>query len=449
MSVPDTCYVKTSDGVSVAYQVIGDGAVDLLFVPGYQSNLELNWDLPAYANMLRRLASFTRLIIVDRRGTGLSDRLSAGEHPPLEVLMDDMSCVLREVGSERAALAGFLDGGYLCVLFAATYPERTRALVLYGSSASGQWSPEYPWQWQSEEWEGFIDQMLAGWGRQQFADDTLRWYAPSVADDEQTRRWWARYQWLSASPGSAVALERLYTQTDVRHVLSSIQSPTLVLHRTDDQTEAIEGARYVAGQIPGARMVELPGMDNPPWAGDSDAIVDEVQEFLTGVRGSPEIDRVLATVLFTDVVDSTATAARMGDRAWRATRERHDAIVRSQLALHRGREVKTMGDGFLATFDGPARGVRCAQAIVQRVGDMGIEVRAGLHTGEVELVGSDVAGIAVAIGARVSALARGSEVLVSQTIKDLTAGSGIVFTDRGEHTLKGIPDRWRLYQASG
>jgi pimeloyl-ACP methyl ester carboxylesterase/class 3 adenylate cyclase len=449
MDVPDTFYVKTPDGISVAYQVVGDGPVDLLFIPGYQSNLELNWDLPAYAAFLTRLASFSRLIIMDRRGTGLSDALAPDQPPCLEVLIGDLRCVLGAVGSERAVVAGFLDGGYLCTLFAATHPEQTQALILYGTSASGRWSPDYPWQWQPAEWETFIDDMATGWGRQEFADRTLQWYAPSVADDAATRRWWARYQWLSASPGAAVALERLYAETDVRDVLPSIQCPTLVLHRTGDQAESVDGARFIAGRIPGAALVELPGVDNPPWAGDADAIADEIEAFVTGCRRLPDANRVLATVLFTDIVDSTASASRAGDRAWRGTRERHDAIVRAQLALYRGREVKTTGDGFLATFDGPARGVQCAQTIVREVRSLGIEVRAGLHIGELEFDGDDVSGIAVAIGARVSALARGSEVLVSQTIKDLTAGSGIVFADRGQHQLKGIPDSWRIYQATG
>ena len=360
MSVPDTRYAKTSDGLFVAYQVIGDGPVDLLFVPGYLSNLELNWDLPAFENLLRRLASFSRLIVVDRRGTGLSDHLSPGEHPPLETLMDDMSCVLHDVGSVQIALAGFLDGGYLCTLFAATYPERTRALILYGTSASGRWSPDYPWAWKPEQWEEFIDGMAAGWGQQAWADEVLSWYAPTAAQDDATRRWWARYQWLSASPGSAIALERIYTQTDVRHVLGSIRVPTLVLHRTHDQAESVEGARFMAEHIPNAKFVELQGRDQPPWAGDSGAIVDEIQEFLTGVRGAPEVDRVLSTVLFTDIVGSTERASLLGDRAWSDLLADHDARVRALLAQYRGHEVDTAGDGFFATFDGPARAVRCA-----------------------------------------------------------------------------------------
>jgi class 3 adenylate cyclase len=446
MNVPDTQYAKTSDGLFVAYQVIGEGPVDLLFVPGYLSNLELNWDLPAYAGMLRRLASFSRLIIVDRRGTGLSDRLSAGEHPPLETLMDDLNCVLRDVGSEQAALAGFLDGGYLCILFAATYPERTRALILYGSSASGKWSTDYPWQWKPDQWEDYIDGMWSGWGRQAWADEVLRWYAPSAAGDEAARRWWARYQWLSASPGSAVALERIYTQTDVRHVLPSIRVPALVLHRKDDGVESVDGARHIAGQIPSARFVELQGVDSPPWAGDSGAIVDEIQEFLTGVRSVPEVDRVLSTVLFTDIVGSTERAAAIGDRGWSDLLADHNMRVRALLAQHRGREIGTAGDGFLATFDGPARAVRCGQAIRGEVRPIGLEVRVGVHTGEIQLVGDDVRGIAVHIGARVGALAGAGEVLVSSTVKDLVAGSGLKFEDAGEHALKGVPDRWHLYR---
>ncbi len=444
--VPDTYYAKTADGLSIAYQVFGSGAVDLLFVPGYQSNLELNWDLPAYAGLLRRLASFSRVIVVDRRGTGLSDRLTPDEHPPLEILMDDLGRVLDEVGSERAAVAGFLDGGYVCSLFAATYPERTQALVLYGTSASGKWSPDYPWQWKPDRWQSFLDEMASGWGKQEYADEGMRWYAPSAYPDEATRRWWARYQWLSASPGSAVALERLYSQTDVRHVLPSIRVPALVLHRREDPVEPVEGARFVAGQIVGAKYVELEGNDSPPWAGDSDALVDEIQEFLTGARPAPETDRVLATVLYTDIVSSTETLSSLGDARWKKLIAQHDDRARREIERHRGRYVNSTGDGMLATFDGPARAVRCAQAIGDTVRELGLEVRAGCHTGEVELAGDDVRGIAVHIGARVAALAAPGQVLASSTVKDLVAGSGLAFEDAGEHELKGVPDRWRLYR---
>jgi pimeloyl-ACP methyl ester carboxylesterase/class 3 adenylate cyclase len=445
---PETKYARTGDGLSVAYQVVGKGPLDLLFVPGYQSNLELNWDLPAYARMLDRLASFSRLIAVDRRGTGLSDRLSPADHPPLETLMDDLRRVMDAVGSEQAALAGFLDGGFLCALFAATYPERTRALVLYGSSASGKWSLDYPWQWKPDRWERFIDDMAAGWGKQDFADQTLRWYAPSAYPDEVTRRWWARYQWLSSSPSSAVAIERLYSQTDVRHLLPSIRVQTLVIHRRDDPAEAVEGARFIAQQIPAAKYVELEGVDSPPWAGDSDILVDEIEEFLTGIRRGPEHDRVLATVLFTDIVDSTRKAAELGDRRWRALLDAHDAKVRAELVRFRGSEVDNAGDGFFATFDGPARAVQCARAIGSSVRDLKIEIRAGVHTGEIERARGGVRGISVHVGARVAGLARPGEVLVSSTVKDLVAGSGLAFEDRGGHELRGVPGTWQLYAAS-
>lgn len=445
MEIPETHYAKTVDGFSIAYQVFGTGT-DLLFVPGYQSNLELNWDLPAYAGLFRRLASFARVIAVDRRGTGLSDRLSPGDQPPLEILMEDLGRVLDEVGSERAAVAGFLDGGYLCTLFAATHPERTQALVLYGTSASGKWSPDYPWQWKPDEWESFMDEMASGWGRQRFADDVLQWYAPSAYQDETTRRWWGRYQRLSASPGSAIALERLYSQTDVRHVLPSIRIPTLVLHRREDPAEPVEGARYIAREIPGAKYVELEGVDSPPWAGDSSVIVDEIEEFLTGIRRGPEPDRVLSTVLFTDIVGSTEQLARIGDKPWKDLLARHDELSKAKVEQARGTFVDSTGDGVFATFDGPARAVRCATAIGGAIRPLGIEIRAGCHTGEIELAGDAVRGIAVHIGARVAAMAGPSEVLVSSTVKDLVAGSGLTFEDAGEHELKGVPDRWHLYR---
>jgi class 3 adenylate cyclase len=439
-------YARSADGLSIAYQVFGRGAFDVLYVPGYQSNLVLNWDLPAYARFLRDLASFCRVIAVDRRGVGLSDRLSPDEYPPLEVMMDDLRRVLDEVGSERAAVVGILDGGYQCSLFAATYPERTRALVLYGTSASGAWSPEYPWQWKPDRWQTFLDEMASGWGTQAYSDDLLRWFAPGAYRDESNRRWWARYQWLSASPGSAVAIERVYHQTDVRHVLPSIRVPTLVLHRREDPAEPVEGARYLARQIPAARYVELEGVDAPPWWGDSAAVVGEIQEFLTGTRRAPETDRVLATVMFTDIVSSTELLSSLGDARWKDVIAQHDERAREEIERHRGRYVDSTGDGILATFDGPARAVRCAQAIGGAVRSLGLTVRAGCHTGEVELADDGVRGIAVHIGARVLALAAPGEVLASSTVKDLVAGSGLAFEDAGEHELKGVPDRWRLYR---
>jgi pimeloyl-ACP methyl ester carboxylesterase len=349
VDVPETRYAKTADGVSIAYQLFGTGA-DLLFVPGYISNLELNWDLPAYADLLHRLASFSRVIAVDRRGTGLSDRLSPRDQPPLEILMEDLGCVLDEAGSERATIVGLLDGGYLCMLFAATHPDRTRALVVYGTSASGKWSPDYPWQWKPDRWESYFDEMASGWGKQQFAYDGLAWYAPSALQDEATRRWWERYQRLAASPGSAIALERLYSQTDVRHVLPSIRVPTLVLHRRGDPVEPVEGARYIAREIKGAKYVELNGVDAPQWAGDWKSIIDEIEEFVTGVRRAPEADRVLSTVLFTDIVGSTEHLARIGDGPWkdlrgairRAGEGRDPAGTRDLRGLRRGRCLRNV-----------------------------------------------------------------------------------------------------------
>ena len=444
--VPDTRYAKTADGLNIAYQVIGDGPFDLVFVPGYRSNLELSWDLPAYAKMLERLASFSRLIVVDRRGTGLSDRLSPRDHPPLETLADDLAVVLGEVNSERAALAGWLDGGRICALFAATYPSRTRALILYGTSASGHQAPDYPWQWTPDQWESYIEEMASGWGKQGYADEFLRWVAPTAYEDPTTRRWWARYQRLSASPDAAVALVRLYIETDIRHVLPSIRIPTLVLHRRDDPVESVEGARYIASQIPDVKYVELEGSDHPPWAGDSDAIVDEIEEFLTGTRPVPDLDRVLSTVLFTDIVGSTLRATELGDARWKDLLAEHDRHAKALIERFRGRYVDSTGDGVFATFDGPARAVRCAQSIVEDVRSLDLEVRAGCHTGEIELADGSVRGIAVHIGARVAAKAGASEVLVSSTVKDLVAGSGLSFEDAGEHELKGVPDRWRLYR---
>ena len=360
--------------------------------------------------------------------------------------MEDLGRVLDEVGSERATVAGFLDGGYLSLLFAATHPERTRALVLYGTAASGKWSPDYPWQWKPDRWESYFDEMASGWGKPQYAHDGLGWYAPSAHQDEATRRWWGRYQRLAASPGSAIALERLYSQTDVRHILPSIRVPTLVLHRRGDPVEPVEGARYIAREIAGAKYVELEGVDAPPWAGDSNAIIDEIEEFLTGIRRAPEPDRVLSTVLFTDIVGSTEQLARIGDGPWKGLLAQHDDLAKAKIQQARGTYVDSAGDGVLARFDGPARAVRCATAIGEAVRPLGIEIRAGCHTGEIELAGDAVRGIAVHIGARIAALAGASEVLVSSTVKDLVAGSGLEFEARGEHELKGVPGTWRLYR---
>jgi class 3 adenylate cyclase len=357
--------------------------------------------------------------------------------------MDDVRAVMDAAGSARAALLGHSEGGNMCVLFSATYPERTSALALVGCYAKRIRSDDYPWAPIAVDREQEIEETEARWG----SPDMLRALAPSKANDEAFERWVGRYLRQSASPKAAAALLRMNTQIDVRDVLPTIHVPTLVMHRSGDRESSVDEGRWIAGRIPNATFVELPDDDHIPWVGDQDAVLDELEEFLTGVRPIREADRVLATVLFTDIVDSTARAAHLGDHAWREILERHYSDVRTELDRWRGREVDTAGDGFLATFDGPARAIRCALAVGDRGRALGIDVRAGVHTGECELIGDKVAGITVHTGARVAALARGGEVLVSQTVKDLVAGSGLDFQDRGEHQLKGVPGRWRVYAA--
>ncbi|HYM52387.1 MAG TPA: adenylate/guanylate cyclase domain-containing protein [Candidatus Dormibacteraeota bacterium] len=445
--IPDIRYVRR-DGVSIAYQMFGSGDVDLLCIPGFVSNLEYQWTFQPTAHFYQRLGSFARVTEVDRRGTGLSDRLSPDDLPPLEVLVEDLVAVMDDAGLGRATVFGFLDGSLQAILFAATYPQRTSALVLYGGTACGIGKPDYPWQWSREKWDKYLDRLAKGWGTEAYLRELISWSVPSLLKDEELVRQAISFFRFAANTSTAVALERLLSETDVRHVLSSIHVPTLVMHRTDDANEDVEGARQLARQIDGARFVELPGADSDPYVGDSDAIVDEIEEFLTGARHVPELDRVLATVLFTDIVGSTEKAAELGDSGWLSLRDAHHERVRSQLSAFRGREIDTAGDGFLATFDGPARAVRCAQAIGSSVRALGLVIRAGCHTGEIELMGNRVGGIAVHIGARVAALAEPGEVLVSSTVKDLVAGSGLSFEDRGEHELKGVPDRWRLYSVA-
>ena len=437
---PETQYAKSGD-VNVAYQVVGDGPFDLVFVPGWISNVDLMWQEPTHERFLRRLASFSRLILFDKRGTGLSDRVPNDRLPTLEERMDDVRAVMDAAGSEQAALFGYSEGGNLSTLFAATYPGRTRALVTFGIFAKRIWSPDYPWAPKPEQREQEYELVEREWGR----DMDLGSLAPSVAEDEAFKRWMTAYFRRSASPGAAVTLLRMNTEIDIRAVLPTIGVPTLVLHRTGDLDAKVEEGHWIAKQIPGARFVELPGVDHLPWVGDQGSILDEVEEFLTGVRHGPEPERVLATVLFTDIVDSTARAAALGDRRWRDLLEGHHARVRRQLERFRGQEIDTAGDGFFASFDGPARGVQCALAVVDAMADLGISVRAGLHTGECEVVDGKMAGIAVNIGARVAAQADADEVLVSSTVKDLVAGSGIRFAERGRVALKGVPGEWQLY----
>ncbi len=432
-----------SSGVSIAYRVHGEGELDLVFVPGFVSHVELLWESPQLARFMRRLGAFARLVVFDKRGQGLSDR--PADPPTLEESMDDLHAVLDAAACERPAVFGISEGGPMSMLFAATYPERISSLVLYGTYARMVRSDDFSLGIPGEALDRWAEMVRQEWG----GPVGLRNWAPSAIGDPEFERWWARLLRQGTSPAGAIALIELYREIDVRGALSSIDVPALVLHRAEDRIVPLQQGRFLAEQIEGARLVELEGVDHLAWSGDQDALLDEVEEFLTGARRAHEPERALATVLFTDIVASTETAARLGDRRWRELLERHDAIVRRQLAIHRGREVKTMGDGFLATFDGPARAIRCATAITEAVREIGLEVRTGIHTGEVELIGDDVGGMAVNIGARIGALAAPEEVLVSSTVRELVVGSGLDFAERGTHTLKGAPDEWRLFAVVG
>jgi class 3 adenylate cyclase len=437
-----TRYARSGD-VHIAYQVTGladPGAPDLVFVPGFVSQLDNAWQVPLIARFLERLGAFTRLIRFDKRGTGLSDR--AAGIATLEERMDDVRAVMDAAGSERAALFGLSEGGPMCVLFAATYPARVSSLAMYGTFARLAWAPDVPWGRRPEEFRERLGRFVEGWGTGVAVDG----YVPSRAGDEEFRRLWAAYERTGASPGAARDLVAMNFEIDARHVLGSVRVPTLVIHRTGDRVVPVEHGRDVAARIPGARYVELEGIDHWPFL-DSDRILDELEEFFTGVRGSPDLDRVLATVLFTDIVGSTERAAELGDRKWRDLLAEHHELVRRALERFRGREVDTAGDGFLATFDGPARAIRCAHAVADAVRPLGLRIRAGLHTGECELLGEKVTGIAVHIAARIAALASADEVLVSSTVRDLVAGSGLRFDDRGEHVLRGVPGAWRVLAA--
>jgi len=436
MTPPETRYARSGD-VRIAYQVVGNGSFDLVFVPGFVSNIDLFWETPEWAQFFSRLAGFSRLILFDKRGTGLSDR-DVGI-ATLEERMDDLRAVMDAAGSERAGLFGMSEGGPMSLLFAATYPQRAQALVLYGSFA---WHTQFS---SDEELGKEIERIDRLWGTGRYF---LGRYLPRGMSEEAACRLFARIERQSASPSAVKAIRRMLREIDVRHVLPTIRVPTLVLHRVGDKAAPVEAGRYLAGNIPDARYLELPGDNhNPLYEPEiTDRIVGEVEEFLTGSRSEAEVDRVLATVMFTDIVDSTKRAAELGDRQWRALLERHDEMVRQQLTRFRGQEVKNLGDGFMATFGGPARAVRCAAAISEAVRPLGIAVRSGLHTGEIELKRDDIAGIAVHIAARVAAEAEAGETVVSSTVRDLVAGSGLRFEDRGTHTLKGLPEEVRLYR---
>ncbi|HEY5942021.1 MAG TPA: adenylate/guanylate cyclase domain-containing protein [Solirubrobacterales bacterium] len=428
-----------SDGVSIAYQVYGDGPVDFVLVSGFVSHVELLAEDPATARFFRRLTGFSRLLVYDKRGQGLSDR--PGRPPTLEESMDDLRAVVKAAGFERPAILGISEGGPMSTLYAATYPDEISALILFGTFARMVETDDFPHGISDEQLDKWASLVRRDWG----GPVALDVWAPSRVGDGEFERWWARLLRQGTSPAGAIALMDLYREMDVRSILPAVDVPTLVLHRLGDRMISVDQGRYLAASIPGARLVELPGNDHLPFAGDLDAILGEVEEFLVGGRVATESERALATILFTDIVGSTEKAAELGDLGWRQLLERHDAAVRRQLSLHRGREVKTMGDGFLATFDGPARAIRCASAVRDEVAGLGIEVRAGIHTGEVELIGDDVGGMAVNIGARIGALADPGEVLVSSTVRELVVGSGLEFEERGVENLKGAPGEWRLF----
>ena len=433
MAMPVTRYAKSGD-VHVAYQIFGSGSIDLVFVPGFVSHIENYWDHPDLARWLLRLASFARVAMFDKRGTGLSDRVS--EFPSLDLRMDDARAVMDAAGIERAALLGISEGGPMAALFAATYPQRCQGLVLYGSFARSS-------SWLSVEGlETYLRYVDKAWG----SGRSLPMFAPSRQNDLALQQWWGRFERLDASPAAAIAVMQMLTQIDVSDILSSVHVPTLVIHCTGDPLINVESGRFLADHIPGARLLELPGHDHLFFIHEQ--IGDAMEEFLTGSISAAESDRVLATVLFTDIVGSTARAEQLGDQRWHNLLDAHHTTVRRELARSRGKEVKSLGDGFLATFDGPARAVRCACAIAEAVGPLDIQVRSGLHTGEIEIADHDVQGIAVHIASRVSALAGPGEVLVSRTVKDLVAGSGLRFNERGRHSLKGLQEPMDLYAAS-
>jgi pimeloyl-ACP methyl ester carboxylesterase len=441
---PETHYVRAGE-VHLAYQIVGEGPLDLVYVPEFWNSIEAQWDEPSFERFLRRLASFSRLICFDQRGTGLSDPVALSEVATLEQWVDDVRTVMEAAGSKRAALLGVGGGGPLSMLFAATHPERTRALILVNTFARLRRGEDYS-AGTSEEFEDrFLEEIRAQWARGPF----LELLAPSKADDAEFRAWWARYLRLGGSPGTLLAIRRMLQQVDVRHVLPAIRVPALVLCRAENIWFGVDHGRYLAERIPGVHYVEVPGIDYLPYLGDADAILDEIERFLARARPGGEPERVLTTILFTDLVGSTERAAEVGDRRWAELLESYLAVARRELVNYRGREVDTAGDGFLATFDGPARAIRCALAVEEAARQLGLEVRSGLHTGEVELVGTAVRGIGVHIGARVAALAKPGEVLVSSTVKDLVAGSGLVFDHRGLHSLRGVPGEWHLFAAAG
>lgn len=439
--MPPIKYTKNGN-TSVAYQVVGDGPIDLVLVHGWVSHLELNWEEPSITRFFERLATFCRLILFDKRGTGMSDRVSESDLPTLEQRMEDVHAVLDAVGSRRAALMGISEGGPMCALFAATYPERTSALIMCGSYARWIRDEDCPWAMTREQHEAAAIAFERNWG----TPIGFKTVAPTSSADERYRNWWARYLRMGASPSAGVTLYRMNYEIDIRGLLPTIRVPSLLLHRVGDRLISVEASRYMARHIAGAKLVELPGDDHLVYLGDSDTVLGEIQEFLTGVRTPPQQDTTLATVVFVDIVESTQKAASLGDARWQDLLAAFHGAARRALDRHRGRLIDTAGDGVFASFDGPARAIRCAGEIRTQAASLGLGTRAGVHTGECRIAGDKLAGIAVHIGARVAAAARPGQVLVTGTVRDLIAGSGLKLSDCGLHALKGVPGEWQLLE---
>jgi pimeloyl-ACP methyl ester carboxylesterase len=443
VATPQVRYARSGD-VNVAYHVIGDGELDLVLIVGALTNINVLWDDPAYRRFCEQLGEFARVLVFDKRGMGLSDRVEVGT---LEERMDDVRAVMDAVGSEEAALMGISEGGPLSILFAATYPERTRGLVLSGAEVKEETTEDWPWGEDTREsFEAGIANLADRWGE---SGRGIAYFVPSLAGDPRAEQWFQRLLIESATPRTAEAFMRMAFEIDIRDIVPAVRVPALILHRVGDRVCHVENARWLSRHLAGARYVELPGDDHVPWYGDVERVLGEIREFLTGTREAAEPERVLATVLFTDLVGSTARAAELGDRRWRELLSTHHDAVRRELDRFRGREIDTAGDGMFASFDGPARAIRCAVAVRDTIRAIGLETRAGIHTGECEVLGDKLAGLAVHIGARVSAQAGAGEILVSGTVHDLVVGSGVEFTDRGTAALKGVPGEWRLYAVAG
>jgi class 3 adenylate cyclase/pimeloyl-ACP methyl ester carboxylesterase len=438
---PRTRYAKSGQ-LAIAYQVLGEGPQSLIVVPPGLALMDAAWDEPALANFWRRLSTFMRLVVLDKRGTGLSDRVEGV--PTLEDRMDDVRAVMDAVGLDRAALLGGSEAGPITALFAATHPERVTALILINAVVKWTATADFPWAYSPEQIQTQLDYVEQGWGSGWSGEN---FFAPSLSGDARAREWVARVERLTGTPSAMATLLAMNALIDVRPILDTIVVPTLVIQRAADHVVDAHNGRYFADHIEGSKYVELPGEDHWWWVGDANSIVEEIEEFITGKRHAPDVDRVLKTLLFTDIVASTERASQLGDHTWRDLLDLHDGMVRSQLDRFQGQEVNTTGDGFVACFDGPARAIRCAQAIISGATELGVQVRAGIHTGECERRGHDLAGIAVHVAARVAAIARPHEVLVTGTVRDLVAGSGIGFDDRGEHSLKGVSGRWVLLAA--